>query len=151
MGLSLEECERLGIAAEHPDHPSQKATVPKRKVPKVDERGMNKLEAAWDRKLEEMKRMRLIVDFRFEPFKLRLAGRTYYSPDFVVRRNDGSLAILEVKGFMRDDAAVKLKTAAEQFAWLGLFYLVRKNNYGWDIRSVDRRGIGKSNIKDIWT
>jgi len=150
MGLSLEQCERLGIAAEHPDHPSRKAPNVKVRIPTVNERGQNKTEAAFDRKLEEMKRTGLIEDYRFEPFKLRLAGRTYYSPDFAVKRNDESLAILEVKGFMRDDAAVKLKTAAEQFAWLGSFYLVRKNGNGWDIRSVDRRGIGTTNVENLW-
>ncbi len=41
----------------------------------------------------------------------------------------------EVKGFMRDDAAVKLKVAAKMHPWW-TFRLVKKSKKGWDIKLV---------------
>ena len=149
MGLSLAEAERCGIAHLHPDHPANKREaepVAKAKGPRItgkNEYGQNKTEAAWDRRLADLRAAGVIRAYAFELFKIRLAGNTYYSPDFVVMRNDGSLAILEIKGFMRDDAAVKLKVAAEQCAWLGQVYLVRRDGKGWDIRRVSRTGVGR--------
>ncbi len=56
---------------------------------------------------------------------LKMANRTTYTPDFFGIRPDGVTA-WEVKGFMRDDAAVKLKVAARQFPWID-FVLVKAN------------------------
>ena len=52
---------------------------------------------------------------RFESIKLRLADRTWYTPDFFVYLPDGTVQVVEVKGFWRDDARVKIKVAAEQY------------------------------------
>ena len=51
--------------------------------------------------------------WRFESIKLRLADRTWYTPDFVVYTPN--VEFYEVKGFWRDDARVKIKVAAEQY------------------------------------
>jgi hypothetical protein len=55
-----------------------------------------------------------IQAYRFEPIKLRLADRTFYTPDFMVIRDD-QIEFHEVKGFWEDDARVKIKVAAEMF------------------------------------
>ena len=65
-----------------------------------------------------------IKHWMFEPFKLRLAIKTFYTPDFLVVTADDLLEIHEVKGFVRDDAIVKLKVAAEKFPFK--FIMVRK-------------------------
>lgn len=53
---------------------------------------------------------------RFEALKLRLAAKTFYSPDFqVVNDETGEIELHEVKGFWEDDARVKIKVAAAQF------------------------------------
>lgn len=47
---------------------------------------------------------------------LRLAHNTKYTPDFAYTLPTGALVLCEVKGaFVRDDAMVKLKTAANKF------------------------------------
>ncbi|MBT9170537.1 MAG: hypothetical protein DDT18_00880 [Actinobacteria bacterium] len=77
---------------------------------------MNKMEGRYCQELELLKRAGEIVDYRFEPFGLKLADKTYYHPDFLVVYKD-KFEIIEIKGFMRDDANVKLKIAAKEFPW----------------------------------
>lgn len=72
--------------------------------------------------------------FAFEPHKLRLADRTFYTPDFGVLLMDGTFEFHEVKGHWEDDARVKIKVAAEQH-WMFKFVAVRpvakKRGGGW--------------------
>lgn len=75
----------------------------------------NATEMAYSRLLEEKKRTGQIQNYWFEGIKLKLATKTFYSPDFLVLANDGTLECHEVKGFWMDDARVKIKVAAEQF------------------------------------
>lgn len=54
----------------------------------------------------------------FETVKLRLADRTWLTPDFWELLQDGSVHVHEVKGgYIREDARIKFRVAAEQFAW----------------------------------
>ena len=55
-----------------------------------------------------------IVSYEFEKIKLRLADRTFYTPDFFVTYPN-YFEFIEVKGFWRDDARVKIKVATEQY------------------------------------
>jgi hypothetical protein len=78
---------------------------------------MNKLEARYE--VEVLKPMLMageIADYLFEAVKLRLADRTFYTPDFVVITPE-QIEFHEVKGFWEDDARVKIKVAAAQFWW----------------------------------
>lgn len=87
--------------------------------------GMNKLETSFAMLQESRKRAGKIVLWRYERFTLKLADDTRYTPDFYVLELDGSVSLIEVKGFMRDDALVKLKVAASQFPEFR-FYLFQK-------------------------
>lgn len=154
MGLSLEECERLGIAHLHPDAPGQRTEAKKRpSVPATNDKGQNKGEAQFDRYLADLKALGRIDDYRFEPIKIRLAGKCFYRIDFVAKRVNGSLVGLEYKGnFIRDDGAVKMKLAPEIFPFID-YYLVRKDKVcqaGWDVRRIDRNGIGVYPIGEDW-
>jgi len=74
---------------------------------------------------------------------LRIANGCRYTPDFVVAYHGAlpepvELVAYEVKGFMRDDAAVKIKVAATAFPWI-TFHLVTKlpgGGGGWAISEV---------------
>jgi len=76
---------------------------------------MNKTEAAYAAELEIQLKVGMIVDWAFESHKLRLADKTYYTPDFMVITKDREMEFHEVKGFWRDDARVKIKVAAESY------------------------------------
>lgn len=100
---------------------------------------MNKTEAAYAQLLDARRAAGEICEFKFESVKLRLADRTWYMPDFSIYLPDGSMEFHEVKGFMTEDANVKLKVAAETFR-PHLFRLVRKGKKGtWTITIVSAR------------
>jgi len=96
---------------------------------------MNKTEAAYAEQLAARRHIGEVLWYRFEGIKLRLADRTFYTPDFAVLVASGALELHEVKGFMEEDAAVKLKSAASQYPFV--VRLVRRAKGGaWDIREV---------------
>ena len=76
---------------------------------------MNKTEAAYAELLAARVHCGEIVEFKFESLKLRLADRTWYTPDFAIVLPDGAREIHEVKGHWTDDARVKIKVAAELY------------------------------------
>lgn len=83
---------------------------------------MNNLETKYAAHLELRKTTGEIVEWRFEPMKLRLAPRTYFDIDFLVITPDdygkhGPIELHEAKGHWEDDARVKMKVAATMFPW----------------------------------
>jgi hypothetical protein len=74
---------------------------------------MNALEARYGLHLEALRREGKIVWFKYEAIKLRLADKTFYTPDFLIVTADGTFEAHETKGFWTDDARVKIKCAAE--------------------------------------
>jgi len=77
--------------------------------------GMNRWEREYAAVLDALVAAGEAVSWRYEALKFRLADGVWYTPDFVVLMADGSLQVVEVKGFLRDDARVKFKVAAGQF------------------------------------
>lgn len=75
---------------------------------------MNKLEAKYAAHLTDLLNLGRVARFDFEPEKLRLADRTFYTPDFRILLPDGTVEFHETKGFWQDDARVKIKVAADQ-------------------------------------
>jgi hypothetical protein len=96
---------------------------------------MNKTESAYAWILEAEKRSGEILDWRFQPFGLRLADKTFYHPDFLIVKKD-CFEIHETKGaFVRDDSIVKLKVAAEQFPWFK-FKMAQYKDKQWTMRDI---------------
>jgi len=93
---------------------------------------MNKTEEAYEQHLELLKRAGEIRDYRFEGIKLRLANRTFYTPDFVVVTDD-QIELHEVKGFWEDDARVKIKVAAEIHPWFFFVAVKKAKGGGWAV------------------
>lgn len=102
---------------------------------------MNKTEAAYDAHLAGLQMTGQILWRKFEGIKLRLADNTFYTPDFFVMDADRGLVVHEVKGFMTDDALVKIKVAAELYP-IFRFFLARtrlkKDGGGFSIVEVSR-------------
>ena len=101
---------------------------------------MNGTEQAYaDGVLEPLKRTGEIVAYWFEQFTFKLADDLRYTPDFVVMLPNGILEVHEVKGeFIREDAKIKLKMAAQVMPFLFKLCVKRskKNGGGWKIDPV---------------
>lgn len=73
-----------------------------------------------------------------EGLGFRVGNGCVYWPDFIVHYNDGYEAY-EVKGFIRDDSAVKIKVAARAFPTTTFFLVTKQSKKaggGWDIQEV---------------
>lgn len=92
----------------------------------TDVKKLNKLEKAWLRHLEMLGFPWIGV----QAITLKLADDTRYTPDFMVIDANGQLVAYETKGWMRDDAAVKLKVAARLYRFIR-FVLVQKDKGQW--------------------
>lgn len=79
--------------------------------------GMNRTEARYAEHLNALQQAGRVAAWGYEAVKLRLADRTFYTPDFLVVTADGGLEMHEVKGHWEDDARVKIKVAARLFPW----------------------------------
>lgn len=106
-------------------------------VAKVNVR-MNRTESAYAEHLELRRRAGEVGWFAFEAMKLRLADKTFYTPDFAVMLSDGTIEQHEVKGFWEDDARVKIKVAAALFPFR--FIGVQKQKSGWKFEEFTREG-----------
>lgn len=107
-----------------------KAGRPRRKLGE-----MNGLETAFSEVLEGRLRSGDVLRWDYEPVALRIAWPhdgvrgSSYTPDFMVVLHDGEVVFYETKGYMRDDARVKLKVAAERYPFR--FCLVTRKNGKW--------------------
>jgi len=99
---------------------------------------MNKTEAAYEKELNIQLKAGEILWYKFEAIKLRLADKTFYNVDFFVMNKNCELEAREIKGFMMEDANVKIKVAASMYPFR--FYIIRvkakKDGGGWDIKEV---------------
>lgn len=93
--------------------------------PSTDEKGLNKMEKAWLAVL----RSRGYERVRVQQITFKLAHDTRYTPDFSAIVN-GRQVFFETKGFMRDDARVKVFNAAREFREFD-FVLVKKEKGQW--------------------
>lgn len=93
---------------------------------------LNKTEAAWGDYLRAYFPGSIV---HAQEITLRIANGCRYTPDFSVIHKDAPPTFFEVKGHMRDDAAVKIKVAAAQFpAWA--FWLVWRKAGQWQQQRV---------------
>jgi hypothetical protein len=84
----------------------------KARYTKPGEDGMNKLERRYAAHLAILKAAGEIHDWAFQPEKFRLANKgdaCFYTPDFRLLLNDGTVEFHDTKGFMEEDALIKIK------------------------------------------
>lgn len=107
----------------------EESLIPKASVsckPTTDESKLNKWEAQWLAVL----RSRYFAWIGIQSVTLKLADDCRYTPDFWTLGVGGKLIAWEVKGFMREDAKIKIKVAARIFSWVQ-FVLVTRDGKSW--------------------
>lgn len=92
---------------------------------------MNKLEAAYSLQLRARQIAGEVLWFKYEAVKLRLAEKTFYTPDFAVMLDNGELEMHECKGWMEEDANVKIKVAASMYPFRFIRCMHRNKAEGW--------------------
>ena len=97
----------------------------------------NKLEAAYEMRLQYMQQAGEILWYRFEGMKFRLADNTFYTPDFNILLPDGAMEMHDTKGskaIFSDDAKVKIKVAAAMypFRFFAVFPRPKKTGGGYE-------------------
>jgi len=93
----------------------------------ADESKLNKLESAW---LAVLRADITLAWVGVHALTFKIGDDCRYTPDFIALNLDGELIAYETKGFMRDDARVKLKVAARMFPFVG-FVLVERKAGAW--------------------
>lgn len=95
---------------------------------------LNQMEKAYAQHLALRQKAGEVEWFVYEGIKLRLAQKTFLTVDFFLMLATGDLEAHEVKGFLEDDAAVKLKVAAAMYPFR--FVLVRREGGAWDLKEI---------------
>jgi hypothetical protein len=164
MGLTYEQCKQLGIEHLHPLHSGLAEQAERSRAvredldlaPEKPQRirpadGMNKTERAFAETLEAARARGNCLRWWREPLRVRLAGKCFYTPDFVVQWTVGTLWVVEVKGpYAREDSIIKLKTAASMYPCFNWLIVRRDGRHGWDVREVTRAGIEVHPITVPW-
>lgn len=121
--LGEKPAKRSGDVAEHLRMPGTEAKKSARgggmqamqALGRLEKGELNKTEEAYRAHLETRRMAGEIVWYQFEPFRLVLAEKTTYAPDFLVQLASGHLEVHEVKGHWMEDARIKIKVAAKMF------------------------------------
>ena len=92
---------------------------------------MNKTEAQYQLKLRAKMQAEKIRGYGFECMKFEIGDKAWYTPDFMVWRNDKRLEAHEVKGgFIREAAMVRFKSAKKQYPFID-FQMHQKKKGVW--------------------
>jgi hypothetical protein len=115
-----------------------------RAIATLHRREMNHTEKRYAKFLKEQLDAGQIRWALFEPWKLRLADNTWYTPDFIVIDKNSRVEAHEVKAEWssgktgwREDARVKIKCAAEMHPMRFLAVTERKDG-SWDVEEFLR-------------
>jgi hypothetical protein len=161
--LTYLEAKRLGIGHLHPQAPQEVRPRPHddRNVeyPDVYHDRLNKSESRFRREiLLPALEARHIARYEFETVKFRLAGNTWYTPDFIAviscvpgRTPTTRTVCIDVKGFLREDAAQKIKGCADKYPELGWYLAYHRRGSGWEMYRVTTRGISTAPTALPWT
>ena len=121
--ISREQAAKLGVSL--PDSPRSRV------------KGMNRLESRFAAELAAWVNVGILQWYAYEAVKLRLAKKTWFTPDFVGQKvGEPFLTFWETKGWMRDDANVKIKVASETYRHFK-FVVVRWVGGTWEYQEIE--------------
>lgn len=115
-----------------PEIPVAKAVS---RTPRIPGR-MNQTEQRYAQRLTARQRTGDIAAWVYEGMKLKLADKTWYTPDFVVILANGEMELHEIKGFMEDDSAVKIKVTSRIYWWFRILVVKEKPKHVWHLTEV---------------
>ncbi len=118
-------------AVQRPEMPSEPLKTDFKASPSTDEAKLNKTERAY---LAYLRRLG-VPSLGIQNVTLKLADDCRLTVDFNYIDENGRWTFVDVKGFQREDALIKMKVAARLFPILR-FVIVKKDGTGWDAKEV---------------
>jgi len=103
----------------------------------------NGLETDYANHLQSLLLAGEILFWAFEKIRLTLADRQTFLPDFFVIQADGTAEFHETKGYWREDARGKIKTAAQQFPCFVFKGVKRGKSKAWEYENFLPTGVRK--------
>lgn len=100
--------------------------------PSTDIARLNKTEKAY---YELLRRECNVHWIGVQNITLKLADDCRFTPDFCILRVD-SMEFIDVKGFQREDALIKIKVAARMFPWATFVIVKKSKSGGWEHENV---------------
>lgn len=101
---------------------------------------MNDTEAAYAERLDWLKLTGEILDWKFHVMRIRLADRTYYTPDFLVMDKNREVQIHETKGGWTTEAGqMRIKLAGEALPWFRIFKCIKRDGDSWEIQEFTKK------------
>lgn len=97
----------------------------------TDESKLNKTERAYLAVLRSLGHQNV----RVQAITLKLADDCRLTVDFTYLTKEGEMVFVDVKGWQREDAFIKMKVAARQFPEFR-FQIVKKSGVGWAVDDV---------------
>lgn len=123
---------RKGDAVPGPARPLPSIPGP-HSLQSTDESKLNKTEWLF---LLWMRQQPAVAWIGVQNITLKLADDCRYTPDFAWVNLIGKFEFIEVKGFWRDDARVKIKVAARMFPW-AKFKAVKRVKNEWNFEEIN--------------
>lgn len=96
-------------------YPSKKLARIVSNTPSLQRPKLNRTELKYRDMLAEKKHAGQIIDFKVQQLTLKIADDCRFTPDFSVINSDQTITLIDVKGFEREDAVIKMKCAAQMF------------------------------------
>ena len=96
--------------------------------PSTDEQKLNKTERAY---LAHLRGSPGVKEIGVQDVTLKLGDDCRFTPDFRYIDANGVWVMVDVKGWQRDDALVKIKVASRKFPMFR-FVIVQRNGLGWE-------------------
>lgn len=133
VAKQLERGKPIGLA-----RAEQVRTEDKPRIRQSAKPRLNKTEAAFSLWLREHKPEAIVLE---QAIALRLGNGVRFTVDFVTVEFAAAgggrvLTAYETKGFLRDDAAVKLKVAASLYPWMRFVLVSRRRDGTWSMQEV---------------
>jgi hypothetical protein len=114
------------------ERPARHEPKPMTITPTTDEAKLNKTERTY---LAYLRGTNSGAWIGVQNITLKLADDTRFTPDFSVVNHDGEMRLIDVKGFQREDALIKIKVAARLFPFCR-FVIVKRDGSGWNHQDV---------------
>jgi len=100
--------------------------------PQTDEQRLNKTEKAYLAVLRSLG----VKNLGIQNITLKIADDCRFTPDFNYLAESGVMIFVDVKGFQREDAFIKIKVAARMFPQFGFQIVKKDKNIGWDVQAI---------------